>query len=200
MNIKQDEYLRWTQITYGCKTCVSLVTCDACSCTVRSLQILGIFVTALTMQDSIIESKTIYYTLFMVFCWCGNIFIEKKGEKDSKSYLDSKSTIFEVINIFRLYDRVCIVSALIGLALLMLLYSLITAQTPHVSRSTENRKFFRTSSVFQIHGVTLINLGLHEHCRPSASGLNPWLCFRLTSHAKSPLFQTQSMTPSSCRL
>jgi hypothetical protein len=23
---------------------------------------------ALTMQDSIIESKTIYYTLFMVFC------------------------------------------------------------------------------------------------------------------------------------
>jgi len=28
------------------------------------------------------------------------------------SYLDSKSTLFEVINNFRLYDRVCIVSAL----------------------------------------------------------------------------------------
>lgn len=34
--------------------------------------------------------------------------------------------------------------SIMGLALLMLLYSLITAQTPHVSRSTENRKFFRT--------------------------------------------------------
>jgi hypothetical protein len=28
------------------------------------------------------------------------------------AYLDSKSTLFEVINNFRLYDRVCIVSAL----------------------------------------------------------------------------------------
>jgi hypothetical protein len=66
------------------------------------------------MQDSIIESKTIYYTLFMVFCWCGNIFIEEREKKqDSKSYLDSKSIIFEVINSFRLYDRVCIVSAII---------------------------------------------------------------------------------------
>jgi hypothetical protein len=44
------------------------------------------------MQDSIIESKTIYYTLFMVFCWCGNIFFEEREKKkDSKSYLDSKS-------------------------------------------------------------------------------------------------------------
>jgi len=33
-------------------------------------------------------------------------------KQDSKSYLDSKSTLFEVINNFRLYDRVCIVSAL----------------------------------------------------------------------------------------
>jgi hypothetical protein len=71
---------------------------------------------ALTMQDSIIESKTIYYTLFMVFCWCDNIFIEERERKkqDSKSYLDSKSTIFKVINSFRLYNRVCIVSALIS--------------------------------------------------------------------------------------
>jgi hypothetical protein len=51
--------------------------------------------------------------LIIVFCWCGNIFIEKREKKqDSKSYLDSKSIIFEVINSFRLYDRVCIVSAL----------------------------------------------------------------------------------------
>ena len=33
-------------------------------------------------------------------------------KKDSKSYLDSKSTLFEVIDNFRLYDKVCIVSAL----------------------------------------------------------------------------------------
>jgi hypothetical protein len=35
-----------------------------------------------------------------------------KKKQDSKSYLDSKSTIFKVINSFRLCDRVCIVSAL----------------------------------------------------------------------------------------
>ena len=35
-----------------------------------------------------------------------------KKEVEKKSYLDSKSTLFEVINNFRLYDRVCIVSAL----------------------------------------------------------------------------------------
>jgi hypothetical protein len=65
------------------------------------------------MQDSIVESKTIYYTLFMVFYWCGNIFIEERGKKqDFKSYLDSKFTIFEVINSFRLYDKVCNMSAL----------------------------------------------------------------------------------------
>jgi len=39
------------------------------------------FLRALTMQDSIIESKTINYILFMVFCWCGGIFIEEKGRK-----------------------------------------------------------------------------------------------------------------------
>ena len=33
------------------------------------------------MQDSITESKTINYILFIVFCWCGNIFIEEKIEK-----------------------------------------------------------------------------------------------------------------------
>jgi len=30
----------------------------------------------LTMQDYITASKTINYILFMVFCWCGSIFIE----------------------------------------------------------------------------------------------------------------------------
>jgi hypothetical protein len=63
---------------------------------------------ALTMQDSIIESKTIYYTLFMVFCWCGYIFIEERERKNKTA----KSTIFEIINSFRLYDRICIVSAI----------------------------------------------------------------------------------------
>ena len=39
--------------------------------------------------------------------------LKKEVEKIRlKSYLDSKSTLFEVINNFRLYDRVCIVSAL----------------------------------------------------------------------------------------
>jgi hypothetical protein len=41
-------------------------------------------------------------------------YLLKKREKkqNSKSYLDSRSTIFEVINSFRLYDRVCIVSTI----------------------------------------------------------------------------------------
>jgi len=53
------------------------------------------YLRALTMQDSIIESKTINYILFMVFCLCGSIFIEeKKVEK------------------IRLYDRVCIANVL----------------------------------------------------------------------------------------
>ena len=35
--------------------------------------------------------------------------LKKEVEKIRlKSYLDSKSTLFEVINNFRLYDRVCI--------------------------------------------------------------------------------------------
>jgi hypothetical protein len=40
------------------------------------------------------------------------IYLLKKMEKkqDFKSYLDSKSTIFEIINSFILYDRVCIVN------------------------------------------------------------------------------------------
>jgi len=60
--------------------------------------------------------KIINYILFIVFCWCGSIFIEERGKKkDSKSYLDSKSTLFEVINNFRLYDKVYIVSALMSL-------------------------------------------------------------------------------------
>jgi len=65
------------------------------------------------MQDSSTEFKIINYILFMVFCWCGSIFIEERcrKKKDFKSYLDSKSILFEVINNFRLYDRVCIVSA-----------------------------------------------------------------------------------------
>ena len=37
---------------------------------------------ALTMQDSITESKTLNYILFMVFCWCGSIFIEERGIKN----------------------------------------------------------------------------------------------------------------------
>ena len=39
-------------------------------------------VRALAMQDSIIESKTINYIVFMVFCWCGSIFIEERGRKN----------------------------------------------------------------------------------------------------------------------
>ena len=35
----------------------------------------------LTMQDSITESKTINYILFMLFCWRDNIFIEEKDRK-----------------------------------------------------------------------------------------------------------------------
>jgi len=34
------------------------------------------------MQDSITESKTINYIIFMVFCWCGSIFIEERGRKN----------------------------------------------------------------------------------------------------------------------
>jgi hypothetical protein len=62
------------------------------------------------------ESKTIYYTLIMIFWWCDNIFIKEREEKkqDSKSYLDYKYIIFEVINSFKLYDRVYIMSALKG--------------------------------------------------------------------------------------
>jgi hypothetical protein len=37
---------------------------------------------------------------------------KREKKQDSKSYLDSKSTIFEVINSFKLYDRVCTVSIL----------------------------------------------------------------------------------------
>ena len=37
---------------------------------------------SLIMQDSITESKTINYILFMVFCWCGSIFIEERGRKN----------------------------------------------------------------------------------------------------------------------
>jgi len=44
----------------------------------------GIFLPnmALTMQDSITEFKKINYILFMIFCWCGNIFIEERGRKN----------------------------------------------------------------------------------------------------------------------
>jgi len=37
---------------------------------------------ALTMQDSITESKTLNYILFIVFCGCGSIFIEERGRKN----------------------------------------------------------------------------------------------------------------------
>ena len=66
---------------------------------------------ALTMQDSITKSKTINYIFFMVFCWCCSIFIEERGKK-IRFHLDSKSTLFKVLNNFRLYDRVCIVNAI----------------------------------------------------------------------------------------
>jgi len=46
---------------------------------------------ALTMQDSIIEFKTINYILFMVFCWCGSIFIEERGRKNKTPSLRPKS-------------------------------------------------------------------------------------------------------------
>jgi hypothetical protein len=36
----------------------------------------------LTMQDSITESKTINYILFMIFCWYNSIFIEERGRKN----------------------------------------------------------------------------------------------------------------------
>ena len=45
---------------------------------------------------------------------CGNLFNANKTHMKLplRLTLDSKSTLFEVINSFRLYDRVCIVSAL----------------------------------------------------------------------------------------
>jgi len=36
---------------------------------------------ALTVQDSIIESETINYILFMVFCWCDSNLLKKEVEK-----------------------------------------------------------------------------------------------------------------------
>ena len=49
----------------------------------------------------------------MIFTDVAAYLLKKEIEKkNSKSYLDSKFTLFEVINNFRLYDRVCIVSAL----------------------------------------------------------------------------------------
>jgi len=70
---------------------------------------------ALPMQDSITESKTINYILFIYFADVAPYLLKKEVEKirlQVLSYLDSKSTLFEVINNFRLHDRVCIVSAL----------------------------------------------------------------------------------------
>jgi hypothetical protein len=53
------------------------------------------------------------YLIYDILLMWQHIYWKKREKKqDYKSYLDSKSTIFEVINSFRLYDRVCIVSAL----------------------------------------------------------------------------------------
>jgi len=54
-----------------------------CACMNNSLY----SVWTLTMQDSIIESKTINYIVFMVFCWCGSIFIEERDRKNKTSSL-----------------------------------------------------------------------------------------------------------------
>jgi hypothetical protein len=56
--------------------------------------------------------KVQYYLLHLIYdillMWQHIYWRKMEKKQDSKSYLDSKSTIFEVINSFRLYDRVCI--------------------------------------------------------------------------------------------
>jgi hypothetical protein len=69
------------------------------------------------VQDYLLH--LIYGILLM---WQHIYWRKREKKQDSKSYLDSKSTIFEVINSFRLYDRVCIVSALNNLCCLIRMY------------------------------------------------------------------------------
>jgi len=58
---------------------------------------------------------TSLHIIFGIFADVSAYLLKKEvKKKDSKSYLDSKSTLFEIINNFRLHDRVSIVSALIG--------------------------------------------------------------------------------------
>ena len=61
-------------------------------------------------------SRNVRSVLSLLYTPCHVIFRRLTAIHYTCSYLDSKSTLFKVINNFRLYDRVYIVSALMVLA------------------------------------------------------------------------------------
>ena len=97
--VKQGIHMQWTgngkgqaraSLDWGTKSW--RMSCVPVRLTLGTSPVLGTWIAsvhgwwgdvrALTMQDSITESKTLNYILFMVFCWCGSIFIEERGRKN----------------------------------------------------------------------------------------------------------------------